>query len=60
MREKGGKRGSGRSVLAVQHDDDVCVYTYISRYVYFNLRVCMIHVLFNFGLDLSINFFSFI
>ena len=32
----------------------LCVYIYISMYVCVHLCVCMIHILFNFGLDLSI------
>ena len=36
------------------------VYIYICIYVYFHLCVSTIHVLFNFGLNLFIKFFSFI
>ena len=38
----------------------VCIYIYIYMYVYFHLLVCTIYGLFNFGLNLSIKFFSFI
>ena len=44
----------------------ICMYVYIYIYIYIyigmfvSICVCMIHVLFHFGLNLSLNFFSFI
>ena len=42
--------------------DNFCVgiYIYVSMYDWFHLYVCMINILFNFGLNSSIIFFSFI